>query len=230
MRYAILSDAHGRSEKLEAVLADARERGAQRVVSLGDMGGDECVALLRQAGALAVFGNYEVSGWRRLSPEFQAWVLGWPPILVRDDFMAVHAAPWWPRGVAKAWPEASPSVRDFGAWLRRTGGPWRALFPYLSEDEDSLWQALAELETAGKRLLFYGHTHVQAIWHGEPSGRLQQVRNTQITTKAEQHYLVGVGSVGLPEDGGGAAYTLYDAGTGHVQHLRVGIGPARPDA
>ena len=64
MRYAIVSDIHDRRRKLEAVLADAQARKADKVISLGDVGGDECLALLRRAGALSVFGNYEVSGLR----------------------------------------------------------------------------------------------------------------------------------------------------------------------
>ena len=67
MRYALISDVHGRRQRLRAVLADAESRGADRIISLGDVGGDDCLADLRRAGALAVFGNYEVSGWPRLA-------------------------------------------------------------------------------------------------------------------------------------------------------------------
>jgi hypothetical protein len=213
MRYAILSDVHGRKQKLEAVLADARRRNAGRFISLGDVGGDECLALLRQVGTVAVFGNYEVSGWRRLAPEHRAWVRTWPPLLAKADFLAVHAAPWWPEGLA--------TVRDFGLWLRKTGKPWRALFPYLTEDEDYLWQALAELETAGKRLLFHGHTHLQTIWRWGSSGRMQQLHTAQVRIEAAHHYLVGVGSVGMPEGGGWAAYTMYDTEAGRVELIRL---------
>jgi len=87
MRYAILSDVHGRREKLASVLDDARSRGATQIISLGDVGWDSCLALLKRAGALAVFGNYEVSGWRRLGPEHRAWVQGWMPLLAEDGFL-----------------------------------------------------------------------------------------------------------------------------------------------
>ena len=54
MRYAILSDVHGRRHKLEAVLADARARNAEQILSLGDVGGEECLTLLREACAEVV--------------------------------------------------------------------------------------------------------------------------------------------------------------------------------
>jgi predicted phosphodiesterase len=213
MRYAILSDVHGRRKKLAAVLQDAQARGVEQVVSLGDVGGDDCLALLRQAGAWVVFGNYEVSGWRRLVHDHQAWVQEWAPLLAADSFLAVHAAPWWPEGLR--------TVEDFWRWLKLTGRSWRALFPYLTEGDGHLWQALAELELAGKALLFHGHTHRQAVWCWEPKGHVRQVLETVIHLEADHRYVIGVGSVGLPEDGGWAAYALYDAQAGRVDLCRV---------
>jgi predicted phosphodiesterase len=217
LRYAILSDIHGRRSRLEAVLSDAQARGADQVVSLGDVGGDDCLTLLLQAGAQAVFGNYEVSGWRRLKPENQAWVRGWPPLLSGKGFLATHAAPWWPQGLQ--------TVSDFRRWLKRTGRSWRALFPYLNEDGNALWQALAELEHAGKAILFHGHTHIQSIHCWAPTGRLRQLPSTVVQLRPDHRYVVGVGSVGLPEDGGWAAYALYDVAAGRIELVRLERAP-----
>jgi predicted phosphodiesterase len=227
VRYAVLSDVHGRHEKLAAVLDDAHVRGVEQLISLGDVGGDDCLSLLREVGAQAVFGNYEVSGWQRLQPEHQAWVQQWRPLLMGDDFVAVHAAPWWPEGLQ--------TLEDFGTWLKRTGRPWRDLFPYLkpagpswrdlfshhTRDDETLWKALAELETVGKAILFHGHTHAQDIWCWEPAGRLTRVETTAVPILADHHYIVGVGSVGLPEDGGWAAYAIYDTAVGRIELIRL---------
>jgi predicted phosphodiesterase len=213
MRYAILSDVHGRRHKLEVVLADAGAKGAQGIVSLGDVGGEDCLELLWQVEAMAVFGNYEVSGWRRLPPRYRAWVETWPPLLVEERFLAVHAVPWWPQGL--------DTISDFGDWLKRTGRPWRALFPYLTEDPDHVWQAIVELEAEGKTLLFHGHTHQQAAWRWGPTGYLRQLPEARITVGGSHLYVVGVGSVGLPEDGCWAAYTIYDAATGSIEPVRL---------
>jgi hypothetical protein len=214
MRYALVSDVHGRRQKLAAVLEDALQRGAEQIISLGDVGGDDCLRLLRRAGARAVFGNYEVSGWRRLAPKHREWVRSWPPVLVEEHFLAVHAVPWHPNGLR--------NVEDFAGWLKATGRSWRALFPYLSEDEKYLWRALAELEMADRAILFHGHTHEQSAWRWGPAGELRQEAATLITTEPDHRYVAGVGSVGLPEDGGWAAYALYDAESGSVERVRLG--------
>jgi hypothetical protein len=101
------------------------------------------------------------------------------------------------------------TVEEFGAWLKETGQPWRALFPYL-DTEERVWQALAELEAAGKAILFHGHTHQQSIWRWKPGERLRRVAVNEVDVAAGFRYVVGVGSVGLPEDGGWAAYGLFD--------------------
>ncbi len=213
MQYAFLSDAHGRKHKLEAALADARARGAEQIVSLGDVGDDDCLALLREAGAVAVFGNDEVSGWKRFAAPNRDWVRSWPPLLAGPDFLAVHAAPWWPEGLS--------AIEHWTAWREQPGHSWQAIFPYLSEDEDYRWQALAELEKAGKGLLFHGHTHQQAAWRCTPGGRLLRTRGAALEIKPEHRYLVGVGSVGLPEDGAWCAYALYDEDGARVELIRL---------
>jgi predicted phosphodiesterase len=213
MLYAFLSDIHGYYQKLEIVLANAHDEGVDHIISLGDVGGDDCLTLLREAGAEAVFGNYEVSGWQRLAPENRTWVREWPRLLAGDCFVAVHATPWRPEGLE--------TVEDFGLWLRRTGHRWRTLFPYLAEDSTSLWHALAELKDADKAVLFHGHTHQQNIWQWHPAGHLRQVRRSELRLRAGYRYLVGVGSVGLPEDGAWATYALYDEVAGTIRLMRL---------
>jgi predicted phosphodiesterase len=209
MRYAILSDAHGRSHKLKAVLEDIEAQGADSIMSLGDVGGSECLDMLQAASVQPIFGNYEVSGWQRAESRHRDWVRGWPPLIEGDRFVAAHAVPWQP--------ERLQTVVDYGGWLRDTGNSWRSLFPYLTEDESYLWQTFAELEATGKNLFFHGHTHLQAVWQWEPGGRLRQVNEAAFVIKPDHRYIVGVGSAGLPEDGCWAAYALYDEETSRVE-------------
>jgi predicted phosphodiesterase len=83
MRYAIFSDIHNHTIALEAVLRHAGRQQIDRYFCLGDVGVDECVDLVRNVGALTVFGNWEVSGWRYLSPENRAYHL--PPVTCRFE-------------------------------------------------------------------------------------------------------------------------------------------------
>ncbi len=213
MRYALLSDVHNRRLRLEAALADARARGADRIISLGDVGGDECVELLRAAGALTVFGNYEVSGWRSLAGEHRTWVSSWPPMLTEDHFIAVHAVPWWPSGLE--------TIDQFAHWLDVTGSRWQALFPYMTEDENHLMRAAAYLEDVGRSVVFHGHTHRQTAWRFTSSGTPKRIRSRTVRVDRAYRYVVGVGSVGIPEGGGWAAYTLYDEATTRIDLIRL---------
>lgn len=61
---AILSDIHGNLPALEAVLDDARSRGCNRFISLGDVAGyhaqpGECIDLLRQHDVINIMGNHD---------------------------------------------------------------------------------------------------------------------------------------------------------------------------
>jgi len=65
MRIAILSDIHGNVPALEAVLADAREQGAEQLICLGDLAfmgpqPGECVARIRDLGIPCIHGNTDL--------------------------------------------------------------------------------------------------------------------------------------------------------------------------
>ena len=77
------------------------------------------------------------------------------------------------------------------------------------------------LESKRVPLLFHGHTHTQTVWQCTPSGRLRPLPFGTLSVARGNHYIVGVGSVGLPQDGGWAAYVLYDSGTATIEHVRL---------
>ena len=59
MKIGIVSDSHGKSKRLARAIGLVRDRGAQAILHCGDMGSDDCVKLLGNAGipAYAVAGN-----------------------------------------------------------------------------------------------------------------------------------------------------------------------------
>lgn len=203
LRYAFIADVHGEVQRLSDVLATARREGAQRIVSLGDIGNDECYDLLREAGAVGTFGNYEVSGYRNLTSRNQAFVLALPPVYVADGFVAAHAVPSYPAGLF--------NVADFYEHRHRTGGGWRTIFRYPNEHDDSFWTIYAALLARNKDVLFHGHNHRQAVWQVEAgSQRVRRIAGSSIVLEPGSRYIVGAGSVGRPEDGPVPRYLLFD--------------------
>jgi predicted phosphodiesterase len=209
VRYAILSDIHGNLLALERVIADAKKEEAEAFLCLGDVGSDGCLDRLRQIGADLVFGNWEVSQWGYLREDNRAWVRGLSPMLAGDRFLAVHAVPWWPKGLS--------NVENFMDYILQKGVKWRVLFPYLDRDENALWRAVAELENVNRRILFHGHTHVQMAQRVGPTGRMTRFRQPRFALDRRARFIVGVGSVGRPEDGPAPKYALYDDEMAFVQ-------------
>ena len=211
MKIAIFSDIHDHTAALKAVLDNAQTRGVNTYFCLGDVGIDACVELVKVAGAATVFGNWEVSGWRTLTKENRQWALALPPMLKRDDFWLTHAAPFW-----------SPKIKSLAnLTANRQLHTSHKLFPYLHYDEDSLWKSIAMLTDLGVPLMFHGHTHRQIAWYFTGNNHLQRTVKDTVTIHPGDTLIVGVGSVGLPVDGPGASYVIFDDEAQTVEMVRV---------
>jgi len=210
--WAFVSDVHGRGDRLKHVLFDARVLGATRVVALGDIGGISALDVLDSRGATCVFGNWEASGVRGLPPPYRNWVTHWPAQLRGDGFWAAHASPVWPDGL---------SILGVVNYLRRYDLHWSDVFPSLWRSEDARRAALAELQAGGASLFFHGHTHIQEAWRWVPGGVPVRMDGSSFTIEDGECWLVGVGSVGMPHDGDGACYALYDDEARRVTWRRV---------
>jgi diadenosine tetraphosphatase ApaH/serine/threonine PP2A family protein phosphatase len=70
-------------------------------------------------------------------------------------------------------------------------------------------------------LLFHGHTHRQIAWRFTADNHLQKLSHSRITLRPGDTLIVGVGSVGRPEDGPGAAYAIYDDTLKQVELVRA---------
>ncbi len=213
MLWALLSDIHGRGDRLARALADARVRGAAHVLALGDIGSIYALDMLADVAAQCVFGNWEASGLRGMPKLYRNQIAAWPAQYRGQEFWAGHASPIWPEGLV---------IGGVVEYLRERGLHWLALFPSLHRSDEARWAALAELAAAGASLFWHGHTHVQEAWCWRPDGALTRLTDHEFVIEGDGgRYLIGVGSVGEPHDGSGVCYALYDDIARRVEWRRV---------
>ena len=213
MRYAIISDVHANETALRAVLADAADARAEKIICLGDVlgyGPDPVAALelIYRRAHVCLAGNHDDA------------VSGRFPV---EDFTSFAAA-----SVARHRAALAPSALD---WLRHlphvcdfpgpSGGfacahgefSDPARFNYVLEPSDARpsWCARAE------PLLFVGHSHKPGIFVLGTSGEPHALEPMDFVLEPGKRYLVNVGSVGYPRSGVCRSfYCLYDDGTGTV--------------
>jgi predicted phosphodiesterase len=212
MRYAIFSDIHDSAAGFERVLGDAERQAVDELICLGDVGRDSSLYYeLRDRRIPCTFGNWEVSGLRRMSPLLAGWVGAWPACLRRGNAIFCHATPNLPA-------EAQTTSQAVAVIAKGVG--WLELFPRLHQNEGARWQALAALEQQAARVAFHGHTHIQEAWAWE--GNLEGVHQLRCLNAPDRltlrlgsgaspnRYLVGVGSAGQPLDGVLLRYAIYD--------------------
>ena len=210
MRTAIFADLHDNHAALTTVLDDIATQRVNRTIFLGDAGHTpRILAALQVRKIPCVYGNWEVSGLRRLSGALAAWVSEWPAIIRAGDAVFCHATPDIPPALATA--------GALSEWMQ-PGMSWSAIFPRLDQNIDAVWRAFAWMESAGATVAFHGHTHIQMVWVWEPTtNRLRSFTNGERVLLAPGlRTLVGVGSAGAPEDGRWPRYAIYDDDTGAV--------------
>jgi diadenosine tetraphosphatase ApaH/serine/threonine PP2A family protein phosphatase len=194
----LLYDVHGNLPALDAVLADAREQGADRWL----LGGD-----------YALFGAWPAETVARLHELGATWIRGngerWTADPGADDIPADGPVPGAIAACREVLGDAlvgelaaldEQVVLDGVRYCHASPvSDMRSFFPEPAEDEAEL---LADVD---ERRVVFGHTHV-------PFAR----------SSARGIELVNPGSVGMPFDGDPrAAYALVHD-DGRVQHRRVG--------
>jgi predicted phosphodiesterase len=218
MRYLILTDIHANLEGLETCLADARVRGYDETLVLGDVVGygpdpNAVIDVVRALKPRAIVrGNHDkvalgfnqaegfhaaakaAAHWmlESLTEENRAWLVALPmgPTVI-GDLEICHGAPF-----------------DEDA--------------YIFDELD----ARHAFDSATAPLLFYGHTHFAVVFRLAkdsldvigPAGNGE----TELLIEPNAKYLVNPGSVGQPRDGDPrAAYAIYDTDAKRVDMIRL---------
>ena len=219
MRYLVLTDIHANLEALDTCLADARTRGYDATLVLGDLVGygPDPNAVVERVQALKpvaiVRGNHDkvacgleqaegfnsvaksAARWTldMLTPEHRDWLCDLPhgPILVDDVVEICHGSPF-----------------DEDA--------------YIFDELD----AVRALKVQNRQLCLFGHTHYPITFELSD----ESFDTVGAASSAEMHvqmrdgckYLINPGSVGQPRDGDPrAAYAIVDTKERRVELYRI---------
>lgn len=224
MRVAILTDIHGNREAFEAVLEDAKARGAEKIVLLGDLVGygpdpgwccDRAAALMAE-GALCVRGNHDSAATGVTEPM---------------SALARRAMDWT---VAQLSNVQVGFLRD----LPLTAELGDLLFVHASANEPEAFsyvtsdtKAVPSFRATSARVILCGHTHLPLLASVDPAGvvRRQEFKaNLPIPLLRSRRWLAVVGAVGQPRDGvPQAGWALLDTGTNELTFRRTPYDAAR---
>jgi diadenosine tetraphosphatase ApaH/serine/threonine PP2A family protein phosphatase len=218
LRIALMADIHANREAFEACLRDARARGAEQTVLLGDYVGygpdpvwvvDRIMELV-EGGALAVLGNHDLG------------------ISESRESMNVDAetAMAWTRG------QLGPAAREFLSRLPMKVEDQTRLYVHANVQADRRWTyidgrepASRSFSTSAAQAVFCGHVHKPALYGLNATGKLvafQPVAGVAVPLPMHRRWLSVLGSVGQPRDRDPAsAYALLDTSRNELTFLRV---------
>ena len=219
MRYLVLTDIHANLEALDACLADARARGYDDTLVLGDLVGygADPNAVIERVQALKplaiVRGNHDkvacgidqADGFNPVARSAAQWMLD---VLEPEHRRWLAALPAGPHAVDDLVEICHGSPFDEDA--------------YIFDELD----AVRALKMLSRPLCLFGHTHypvtfelsAEAFDSIGPSSETE----TRLRLRIGSKYLVNPGSVGQPRDGDPrAAYAIVDTTHRAVDLLRV---------
>lgn len=216
MKYGILGDIHSNISALRAVLECMDAAGVDTLISVGDVVGygaapSECIALLRERGAVVVKGNHDAAcvneldarsfnpyaraavAWTRtmLSEEEKRWLKGLPLVATLEHCQVAHGTLHRPE-----------------------------LFDYIL----SLSDADPSLDEMTRPVCFVGHSHIPltVMRFADDPGRTAYTCDTEVDLSETVKALINVGSVGQPRDENPlTAYVLFDAALRKSSLLRT---------
>jgi predicted phosphodiesterase len=216
--YGILGDIHGNREALEATLAALDARGIERLACVGDLVGynadpDDCVAILRERGAIAIAGNHDLIG---------TGMLGFD----RCSNKAMHSLKRTRRSLSPRTAEylrALPSHVALGERVLLTHGGVRDVQQYMTQPKHILENvAYLRSDFPGKRICFFGHTHEQRVFEvvGESVNDLPP---SVVDLSAQREYFVNPGSVDASRKRSAklAEYAIFDTDSLTVDFART---------
>lgn len=211
MRIAFFSDIHGNLPALEAALADAKARGANHLICLGDIVGYgpqpiECLQRIRQIATATVMGNHDAAVCGLFDREyFNAFARETAErailVLSDDDLAWLKTLPY--------------QIEGNGFFCTHGSFNEPEAFDYLSECEDA---ALSFSLYPNQQLFFVGHTHMACVFAQDETEPLpRKLPPEDFTVQEGVRYIINPGTIGFPRgDSLTADYVLFDTVTQRV--------------
>jgi diadenosine tetraphosphatase ApaH/serine/threonine PP2A family protein phosphatase len=215
---AVFADIHANRQAFAACLDDARSRGAEQIICLGDYvgyGADpewtvETVMGLVENGALAVRGNHDNA-------------VGTPSESMNAE---AQAAIEWTRG------KLSTAQRRFLAELPFELWDDDRLYVHSEASNPQRWRYVQNATDAARSIIatevhatFCGHIHRPALYSMSSTAKMTSfvpTADVPVQLLGGRQWLVVVGSVGQPRDGDpAAAFSMFDTATGEITYCRV---------
>ena len=219
MRYLILTDIHANLEALDACIDDARPRGFDETLVLGDLvgyGGDpnavveriqelNPTAIVRGKHDKVACGLEQAEGFNAVAKSAAKWTLDVLKPAYREWLAALPAGPIDVDDVVEIC-HGSPFDED----------------AYIFDELD----AVRALKVSNRPLCLFGHTHYPVTFElsadSFDSVGSASAPQTQVQMKDGCKYLINPGSVGQPRDGDPrAAYAIVDTKLRRVELYRA---------
>lgn len=238
MRYAVMSDVHANPKALETALADARGRGCDRFVFLGDATGygynvKDTIRLVRENFDVVLMGNHD-SACVGLEPRFEVETNRNYRVDLRNR------------------EELSDEERDWLMSRPYEHSEGDALFVHGDSTDPRAWNYILNSEMVAvnllacpKPILFCGHSHHAAVWELVEGPnfsennldircgpRLLKSLSKPARTRVDEHfvkleergrYIFNVGSVGYPRNDLCCTYAIYDTSARKVSIRRFPV-------
>jgi predicted phosphodiesterase len=218
--YGVIGDIHGNREALTATIAALERQRPERLLCTGDIIGynadpDDCTTLLRERGVIAIAGNHDLIGTRRLGFE-------------RCSNKAMHSLK---RTRRRLLPGTAEYLRSLPAALEvedevvLVHGGVRDVQQYMTKPqhiEENMRYLRADFP--GRRICFYGHTHEQKVFEISEDGTIRDVLVEGIfKLRSDRDYFINPGSLDASRKCGHklAEFALFDSGALTVEFFRV---------
>jgi predicted phosphodiesterase len=230
VRLALISEVHANLEALQATLDDIAPQSVDRIVCLGDIVGyntnpHECIARLRDIGALCIAGNHDRAVCGQITTETfsrtAARAVAWTrERLTSDDLEFLAGLPLKVNIDGKL-------IAVHGALHPETG----CEIVRLDNDEGRAlsFEALIA-HPSGARICAFGHTHELAIYEFR-DGQTVLRREEDVRLRNDAYYLINPGAVGAPRSADKrASYMIVDLSRRTVHVRRVAYDASVPFA